>query len=152
MQTKLCSMKCSDSPLPVSAFNSKYKKGKKGYQPYCRECQRIDRKRYYDLDPDRHRAQRMERKKKNQLQIRLNILQYFQENPCTDCGISDVRVLEFDHVRGEKEFDISMGKQRNLSWKRILKEIEKCDVVCCNCHKIRTYTRSGDSYRTWTLS
>lgn len=61
---------------------------------------------------------------------------------CIDCKIKDFRVLEFDHL-GSKEFGISFavgyGKTREL----ILREIEKCDVVCSNCHRIRTWMRKN---------
>jgi len=60
---------------------------------------------------------------------------------CLDCGNMDVRVLEFDHVpeRGEKKFKISM--QRNWGRVQLEEELAKCDVVCGNCHNIRTYER-----------
>src|SRR5262249_2796711 len=44
---------------------------------------------------------------------------------------------------GEKKFfNISVaGGQTRLSWERIAEEIAKCDVVCANCHRIRTHER-----------
>jgi hypothetical protein len=56
-----------------------------------------------------------------------------------DCGEKDVRVLEFDHVRGKKGFDI--GNWRCFGMLRLLEEIAKCDVVCANCHLIRGWQR-----------
>lgn len=59
--------------------------------------------------------------------------------PCPDCrGIFLVICMDFDHVRGVKEFNISLG---GMSFSRVKKEIEKCDVVCANCHRIRTEKR-----------
>lgn len=58
---------------------------------------------------------------------------------CVDCGIKDVRVLDFDHVRGVKLFTI--GNKNSLSEKRLRAEIAKCEVVCANCHRIRTAQR-----------
>lgn len=61
---------------------------------------------------------------------------------CVDCNNGDFRVLEFDHIRGKKEFMISIGvNQESYGWKRIMKEIKKCDPVCANCHRIRTWER-----------
>ena len=50
-------------------------------------------------------------------------------------------VLEFDHLR-DKRFSIGSAlPYRN--WKSILEEIEKCEVVCANCHRGRTGRRMG---------
>lgn len=57
--------------------------------------------------------------------------------PCADCGrVYPFYVMEFDHVRGEKAFNIGGAK---VSRKRLLDEIAKCDVVCSNCHRERTW-------------
>lgn len=67
--------------------------------------------------------------------------------PCSDCGIQyPYYVMEFDHVRGEKKFNIgALGVNSKTSV--LMEEIQKCDVVCCNCHAERSYqrlTRSDD--------
>ncbi len=65
---------------------------------------------------------------------------------CCDCGNDNWIVLEFDHVRGEKEFNIS--EVRRMYWcAEIKNEIDKCDIVCANCHRIRTHHRTK-SWRT----
>lgn len=62
------------------------------------------------------------------------------ERGCADCGYdAHPAALDFDHVRGEKKFNIAHGVTRK--WDKLLQEIEKCDVVCANCHRIRTYNR-----------
>ena len=74
-----------------------------------------------------------------------NLWQYLQDKNCKDCGILDPRVLEFDHLpQFEKKFDIAKaiaGSTR--SWESILKEINKCEILCANCHKIRTMARGN---------
>jgi hypothetical protein len=60
---------------------------------------------------------------------------------CADCGISGKdypRILDFHHVRGKKKFDISAHSKLTLSLNKIKEEINKCDIVCANCHRIRT--------------
>jgi hypothetical protein len=49
--------------------------------------------------------------------------------------------LEFDHLR-EKSFSIG-AKLAQFTWQRILDEMEKCEVVCANCHRRRTAQRRG---------
>jgi len=46
--------------------------------------------------------------------------------------------MEFDHVRGKKLFNLSKPPY-NL--KRVAAEIAKCDLVCANCHRLRTASR-----------
>lgn len=67
----------------------------------------------------------------------------YKQRPCADCGVEYPHyVMDLDHRPGvEKEFEIS-GKY----WKgraAFLAELAKCDVVCANCHRVRTHTREG---------
>lgn len=64
--------------------------------------------------------------------------------PCLDCGISyddESFLMEFDHVRGIKLAGIADLVSQTASLDLILKEIEKCEVVCCLCHRRRTHSR-----------
>ena len=69
------------------------------------------------------------------------LLEYLSTHPCVDCGESDPVVLEFDH-RGDKLFNIG-HEFRDRAWKDVLAEIDKCDVRCGNCHRIRTVEAHG---------
>jgi 5-methylcytosine-specific restriction endonuclease McrA len=69
------------------------------------------------------------------------LLEYLAEHPCTDCGEDDPVTLEFDHLE-DKVFDISRGL-RERPWKAVQDEIDKCEVVCANCHRRRTARRLG---------
>jgi hypothetical protein len=80
-------------------------------------------------------------KRKRLRERTLYLIEYFKGHPCVDCGEDDPVVLEFDHL-GEKLFDI--GREiHNRGWQSILDEIEKCEVVCANCHRRRTARRRG---------
>lgn len=60
--------------------------------------------------------------------------------PCYDCKQSyPYYVMDFDH-RESKQFNIG-GSGYRFGWKAIEAEISKCDVVCSNCHRIRTHLR-----------
>lgn len=61
---------------------------------------------------------------------------------CADCGDTDWVVLEFDHVTDDKSFNIST-KMSDRTWEQLLEEIKKCEIVCANCHRKRTYVRAG---------
>jgi 5-methylcytosine-specific restriction endonuclease McrA len=59
---------------------------------------------------------------------------------CLDCGgVFHTDAMEFDHARGEKVFDI--GKSKGRSLKQLKEELAKCDLVCANCHRVRTARR-----------
>ena len=65
---------------------------------------------------------------------------YKLESGCIDCGYNENPVaLDFDHVRGDKSFDIS--KRMGSSLKIILHEIAKCEIRCANCHRVKTHAK-----------
>ncbi len=59
-----------------------------------------------------------------------------------DCGVQYPHyVMDFDH-RDKKKKLAGINKMINFhsySKKKIFEEIKKCDLVCANCHRIRTY-------------
>jgi hypothetical protein len=63
--------------------------------------------------------------------------------PCADCGGQfHYTAMEFDHLPGFKKRAavsalVSKGKPASV----ILDEIAKCELVCSNCHRVRTFTR-----------
>lgn len=58
---------------------------------------------------------------------------------CTDCGYSKhPAALDFDHL---PEFKKELNVCNSKSIKQAKEEIKKCEVVCSNCHRIRTYNR-----------
>lgn len=63
---------------------------------------------------------------------------------CMDCGFNAHPIaLEFDHRSGEQKLFNIGEKVGCYPMNRIWAEIAKCDVVCANCHAIRTFTRRG---------
>ena len=64
-----------------------------------------------------------------------------EKNPCIDCKIwYPYYVMDFDHVRGRKHKNVSELID-SLSKKKIDEEIAKCEIVCSNCHRVRTHDR-----------
>lgn len=57
---------------------------------------------------------------------------------CVDCGNKNLTVLEFDHLRDKTR---NIGDMRGVCWAVIDAEVAKCEVVCANCHSIRTAAR-----------
>jgi len=73
--------------------------------------------------------------------LRTLISEYQSKHPCVDCGETNQIVLDFDHVRGTKRYDISKVVTFGLSLAFLEEEIAKCDVRCANCHRIITHKR-----------
>ena len=53
---------------------------------------------------------------------------------CSYCGETDFACLDFHHM-GEKESEIARAIHNGWSKERLLKEINKCIVICSNCHR-----------------
>jgi hypothetical protein len=110
-------------------------------QAYCRPCHAAYKRTHYAANKQRY-IDLSNRRKDALLAERVAFLfEYFRTHPCADCGESDPIVLEFDHL-GEKNFAIAYGI-RTRTWRAVLDEIAKCDVVCPNCHRRRTVRRGG---------
>ena len=82
---------------------------------------------------------------KRQYRDRLGLIQSLKSIPCCDCGIQYPHyVMEFDHVRGKK-VDTMARVMSKSSIIKLLDEVDKCDVVCANCHRIRGWVRKHDN-------
>lgn len=70
--------------------------------------------------------------------------QYKEGKPCTDCGQQYHHVaMHWDHLPGSVKLDnVSRMVHVGMQESRILSEIAKCELVCANCHAMRTYNRS----------
>lgn len=69
---------------------------------------------------------------------------YKMEQGCTDCGYREhPAALQFDHLPGTAKRG-QISRLSRYSWERVLEEFAKCEVVCANCHAIRTTTRWRD--------
>lgn len=74
---------------------------------------------------------------------RLELIQELKSKPCTDCGMNYPHyVMDFDHLFN-KSFNIS-DRRYKVNTEELVAEIAKCEVVCANCHRERTYKRLGN--------
>lgn len=106
-----------------------------------KEIRAYAKKWYYENRDKRH-----EQIYKYQRGVRLSVIgavaELLKKSKCMDCGESDPIVLEFDHVRGEKKDHVSHMIAQRISIGKVFDEIKKCEIVCCNCHRRRTLSRS----------
>jgi transposase len=74
--------------------------------------------------------------------VRKYLQEYKAGKKCADCGENyPYWILEFDHLR-DKKFTIGQFSSKTVDLTIIKEEIEKCDIVCSNCHRNRTFNRS----------
>lgn len=107
----------------------------------CKECRRKYFREQYRNSPERQEKVKQHVKRSRREVITENVgkmLSYLEAHPCVDCGESNPVVLEFDHVRGEKKWAVSRIVHVPHKWETIKEEIDKCDVRCANCHRLRT--------------
>lgn len=120
---------------PLSAFNFKIK-AKNIYSPHCRECSKAYVKNHYLKNKEYYLAKAKRRNVQIRIEIQKIIWDHLTSHSCIDCGENNPIVLEFDHVKG-KTFTISRhGRDQTLE--AVKAEIEKCEIRCANCHRIKT--------------
>ena len=69
----------------------------------------------------------------------------YKENlKCEECGENHPALLDFHHKdSSKKDLDLSAAVNNAWSVKRLLKEIEKCSVLCCKCHRLLHYNEKS---------
>jgi|ERR1039458_437543 hypothetical protein len=92
---------------------------------------------YTDIEKRRSAARTWNARKRDELRV---IIREAKAVPCKDCQVSyPYYVMHFDHVRGVKVRNISRMVQQPSaqSLEDLLLEIDKCEVICANCHALR---------------
>ncbi len=114
--------KCSASFPPTSFPSAGIKKGKKYYRHICKKCYQHGKTHYREVN-------------------RVWSAQYKSKLKCVKCGYSkethpsfSVRALQFHHPNDDKLAEVSNLIHRGFSQKTIMKEINKCIVLCARCH------------------
>lgn len=108
---------------------------------YNLERHRASQKKWNDANPER-RKETQRRYDKRRVASGTAFLAWLKDGPCTDCSRSyPTECMDFDHARDKKACDVSSMKNR--TWRAIFDEVEKCDLVCANCHRIRTRKRAA---------
>ena len=109
----------------------------------CKSCQSNVSKQHYR----KNKQQYLDRARAREVLViednHKRLTDFLAHHPCVDCGQTNIRVLEFDHVRGNKSNNIARIVGEGFSWSTIEAEIAKCEVRCVNCHRIKTNERSG---------
>ena len=108
-------------------------------QSYCKTCMRNIQREHYKKHKARYR--RKSKKRRDEVSAILNDM---KDQPCADCGqVYPYYIMDFDH-RDEEDKHFNIGTRKySVSLEKLLEEVEKCDVVCSNCHRARTFRREN---------
>jgi hypothetical protein len=119
--------------VPLSEF-ARYGRG---HQTWCRSCKK-------EYDAAWYRANKAKRRAKGRADRAAYVAwldSLKEDKPCADCGGTyPSYVMEWDHLPGAiKTLVLANTRKAAYSKKRILAELEKCELVCANCHRERTF-------------
>jgi hypothetical protein len=104
---------------------------------YHREYMRT----WYQRNKEIH-MQRVLRVTRRQREFARQFVDNAKSRPCLDCGVQfPPCAMDFDHVRGTKVADLARLRLARGGWSKLVDEIAKCEVVCANCHRLRTKLR-----------
>ena len=123
--------------LDVSCFKSN-KRRKDGLQSQCIECQCEYRRQHYLKNRQKYidKAHRIK-------QARIAWWKEYKKTlKCSECGEDHPACIDFHHTNDNKEGNVSK-MVHEASKERLLKEIEKCEVICANCHRKRHWIECG---------
>ena|ERR1041385_2202337 len=111
-------------------------------QSKCRSCQRAYHRLYYRKNKSRF-IEKNRRNKNRQRRRRRAILLENKRRQCADCGGTfHPWVMEFDQRESSiKEAVVANLVSKGCTDARVVEEMSKCDVVCANCRRMRTYSR-----------
>lgn len=89
-----------------------------------------------------NRQNQIDRVRNRGARVRDEVRAYKEAQPCADCGQCYPHyVMDFDHIRGEKKSNVADIVNRSASAAQVWDEIAKCEIVCANCHRLRTHRR-----------
>jgi hypothetical protein len=127
---KTCRRCKQDKPLEQFSFRSI---SLNTHHTICKTCTNIEISNHYYNNKEYY----ITKAKRNTKKFREFVNKYKESRPCSDCGnYYPSYVMDFDHLRDKT---INVAKVWDKS--SFLAEVEKCEIVCSNCHRIRTHNR-----------
>jgi hypothetical protein len=111
-------------------------------QKVCKACRKVEVGQWYEQHREEHLLNVRQNTEAQRQKLREYVWDYLSRHPCVECGEADPVVLEFDHL-SDKERTVSEMVTRGVSVEKIQSEIEKCQVLCANCHRRKTTRERG---------
>lgn len=131
-------------PKDLSCYNKNATKSD-GLQTLCKDCSSARSRKYYADNREKHLKVVGVRAARQRNYIRQCLIDIKDMQPCMDCNVPyPFYVLEYDHVNGDKSYNVANMKS-TFKIDTVLAEIAKCELVCANCHRQRTWDRLQES-------
>ena len=107
------------------------------------EANRAYKRAWYQKNKKRVKANVRRNNARYRLESQLYVQALKTKTACADCKRRfHHSAMDFDHVVGSKESNISLLVNTAYSLKKVKREIAKCEIVCANCHRVRTWHRA----------
>lgn len=120
--------------------SAEFHQSRTGQFSYCRDCRCAYDRRYY---AERGKAARLARKRAHVNAARTWMNSLKEGLPCADCGQTfPPYVMHWDHLPGHVKRDDIGSMVGSMRRDAILDELKKCELVCANCHVMRTVVRA----------
>lgn len=119
---------------PLGDFSFKNKKTGKLHSN-CRTCQKVMKDSHYH----RNKLSYISKARKHKDKYRVEWRNFKLSLKCFVCGENHPATLDFHHPEDTKENNVSTLVKNGVSWPKLVKEIEKCTVLCSNCHRKHHY-------------
>lgn len=100
----------------------------------CKSCHAEEKRDYYERNKEKYIEYKWDRQVRKREEARAFVNEYLRSHPCEHCGTTDIEVLTFHHVRGKKRMNVAELINRGYLVEVVREEIEKCIVLCYNCH------------------
>ena len=134
MKTKKCGQ-CHKTKLTKN-FYVKRIKTETTFQSSCIDCTKEYHRQHYKNNKKKYYKNKLKNKERAKKAVNL-----LKNKPCTDCGGSFPSVaMDFDHTKDNKVKNVAYYVASN-SLGKALEELKKCELVCSNCHRVRTLNR-----------
>lgn len=110
---------------------------------YCKQCHINYNRKHYENNKDYYIEKSRESKRKWREEYVKLVVNHLKKHPCASCGEADLAVLEFDHIKGRKHMAVSSMARKYCALSKVKREIQKCQVLCANCHRRKTAHEQG---------
>lgn len=125
---------CSKCKRELEITNFRWKNKAKGlFHSQCKDCQKAQEKLHYQESLERQTNVRATAD--SQKIINMRVVDEARQAGCKKCGEKRPYVLDFHHCDGDEKIATINRMIKSSSVETLRKELEKCDVLCANCHR-----------------
>jgi hypothetical protein len=128
--------------MPRKYSKEYYQNNKEAYKGYRDKWaaenkeQLAEAKKKYRVENRDKINQRMRNRKRK---MKDKIIEIKKNSKCIRCGFDDARALQFHHINPSDKLFAIGNRYMAYTWDIIQKEIDKCEILCANCHSIEHY-------------